>query len=183
MNTETVLLISGPQDAWSRFGTESLGLTLCNEAGKGGGAGWAGWLQLGVLKVPIQRVPLEEIRKWMKAYFTAAEKTARSVSVVQQLAEKTPLPNVAAGEIPWGTVLRQKLTRKLLKLLPEGAYVTSNLYGGGEEIFSERLGPLETRETTWRRATLADANNRLCRLLWTEDDFNGLSLSNHAPRG
>ena len=50
------------------------------------------------------------------------------------------------------------------------------------EIFSERLGPLETRETTWRRATLAGANNRLCRLLWTEDEFNGLSLASSTLR-
>ena len=78
-------------------------------------------------------------------------------------------------------MLRQKLTKKLLGLLPEGVYVTSNLFSGGEEIFSERLGPLETRETTWRRATLAGANNRLCRLLWIEDDFNGPRLTNHTP--
>ena len=35
----------------------------------------------------------------------------------------------------------------------------------------------------WRRTTLADANNRLCRLIWTEDDFNGLSLASYMPHG
>lgn len=182
MNTETVLLISAPQDFANRFEVESLGLTLCNQADRHGGAGWAGWLQSGVMNVRIHRVPLDEVRKWMKAYFASAEKRAKSVSIVEQQTEETPLPNVAAGDIPWGTVLRQKLTKKLLRLLPEGVYVTSNLFSGGEEIFSERLGSLETRETTWRRATLAGANSRLCRLLWTEDEFNGLSLASHVPQ-
>ena len=100
-------------------------------------------------------------------------------SVVEQQVDETPLPDVAAGEIPRGTVLRQKLTKKLLRLLPGGAYITSNLFSGGEEIFSERLGPPETCATAWRRAMLAGANNRLCRLLWTEDDFNGLNLASH----
>ena len=182
MGTETVLLISAPQNFVDRFEVESLGLTLCNQADRQGGADWAEWLKSGVMKVRIHRVPLEEIRRWTNAYYASAEKRAKSVSVVEQQAEETPLPNIAAGEIPWGTVLRQKLTKNLLQMLPEGAYITSNLFSGGEEIFSERLGSLESRETTWRRATLASANNRLCRLLWTEDDFNGLSLASLDPK-
>lgn len=181
MNTETVLLISAPQDFANRFEVESLGLTLCNQSDRHGGAGWAGWLESGVMKVRIHRVPLDEIRRWTNAYFASAEKRAKSVSIVERQAEETPLPNVSAGEIPWGTVLRQKLTKKLLRLLPEGVYVTSNLYSGGEEILSERLGPPETRETTWCRARLASATNWLCLLLWTEDDFNGQSLASHIP--
>ena len=181
MSTETVLLISAPQDFATRFEVESLGLTLCDQASRQGGAGWAGWLESGVLKVRIHRVPLDEIRTLLNANFASALEKAQKFSVVEQQLEEAPLPNVAAGEIPWGTVLRQKLTKKLLRLLPEGVYVTSNLFSGSEEIFSERPGSLETRETTWRRATLAGANNRLCRLLWTEDEFNGLSLASYVP--
>ena len=181
MSTETVLLISTPQNFANRFEVESLGLTLCNQADRQGGVGWAGWLESGVMKVRIHGAPPDEIRRWTTAYFAAVEKRAKSVSVIEQQAEETPLPNIAAGEIPWGTVLRQKLTKKILRLLPEGVYVTSNLFSGGEEVYSERVGPLETSENTWRRATVAGANNRLCRLLWTEDDFNGLSLASYVP--
>ena len=96
--------------------------------------------------------------------------------------KRNALPDIAVGEIPWGTLLGRKLTKNLLRLLPEGVYVTSNLFSGGEEIFSERLGSLEICETAWRRATLAGANDRLRRLLWTEDDFNGLSLASHVQK-
>lgn len=117
----------------------------------------------------------------MNAYFAVAERTTKAVAVVEQQVEEAPFPNIAAGEIPWGTVLRQKLTKKLLGLLPEGAYVVSTVYNGAEKALSEKLGPPESRETVWRRATLVGANNRLCRLVWTEDDFNGLSLASDVP--
>ena len=176
MPTENILLISGPQDFMGRFEAESLGLSLCNEASRRGGDGWAGWLEPGVLKVRIHGMSLDEIRSLMNAYFESAQKHGRSISIIEQQADATPLPNVIAGEIPWGTVIRQKLTKKLLKILPEGAYLVSNSYSEGEEIFSERLGAPETRETTWRRALISGANNRLCRLVWKEVDFNGPDL-------
>jgi hypothetical protein len=100
MSAETVFLISAPQDYMNRFEVESLGLTLCDQASKRGGAGWAGWLESGVLKVRLHRLPLEETRMLMNAYFASAEKRAKSISVVEQQAEETPLPNVIAGEIP-----------------------------------------------------------------------------------
>ena len=133
------------------------------------------------MKVRIQRVPSEEVHLLMNAYFTTAERTAKSVSVVEQQVEEMPLPDIAAGDIPWGTVVRQKFTKKLLGLLPEGAYVVSTVYNGSEEALSEKLGPPETREAFWRRAVLAGVNNRLCRLVWTDIDFNGLSLASDVP--
>ena len=178
MGTETVLLISAPQDFVNRFNPESLGIELCEAARQRGGAGWARWLESGVLKLRIRGVFLDEIRTLLHTNFTSVSENSRMLSVVAQQTNETPWPDVAAGEIPWETVHRQKLTEKFLRLLPEGVYVTSDLFNGGEEIFSERLGPLETRETTWCRAALAGANNRLCRLFWTEDDFNRLSLTN-----
>ena len=134
------------------------------------------------MKVCIRRVPLEDIRRWTNAYFASAEKRAKSVSLVEQQAEE----DAVARCCHWGNFLgygpTAKTHEKLLRTLPAGVYGTSNLFSGGEEIFSERLGPLETRETAWRRATHTGANNRLCRLLWTEEDVNGLSLANHVPQ-
>ncbi len=182
MSTETVLLIIAPNDFTSRLDVESLGLELCDAVNRRGGAGWAGWLESGALKVRIQRVPPDEVHLLMDAYFTTAEKAAKSVSLVEQQVEETPLPDIAAGNIPWGTVVRQKLTKKFLGSLPEGAYVASTVYNGTEEALSEKLGPPESRETVWRRAVLAGANNRLCRLVWTDVDFNRLNLASDVPQ-
>lgn len=178
MPTETILLISPRQDFTSRFYAESIYLSLFETATPLGGVCWAGWLESGVLRVRIQGISLDEIRSTLNVFLEGARSDGNSISVIEQQAEATPLPNVQAGEIPWGTVIRQRLTKKLLMLLPEGAYLMSNLYSPktGEEVFSEQLGSAETREATWSRAVLAGANNRTCRLVWTESDFNGPGL-------
>lgn len=125
----------------SRFGAEDLGVGLCVQASRRGGAGWAGWLESGILKVRIHGMPLDELRSLMNAYIKTMQTHGNTVSLIGQQTGSTPLPNIQAGEIPWGTVIRQKLTKKLLKLLPGGAYLVSNLGDSGREpIFSERLG-------------------------------------------
>jgi hypothetical protein len=119
----------------------------------------------------------DEIRPLMNAYIESMQRHGGTVSWIEQQTRATPLPNIQAGEIPWGTVIRQKLTKRLLKLLPEGVYLVSNSYrNGGEEIFADRLGGAETREAVWCRAQLTGASNRLCRLIWTTVDFNGPDL-------
>jgi len=182
MPPEKILLIASPGDFMSRFGVESLGQALCEEASRRGGGGWAGWLESGILKVRIHGMATDEIRPLMNAYIESMQRHGGTVSWIEQQTRATPLPNIQAGEIPWGTVIRQKLTKRLLKLLPEGAYLVSNLHGsGGEEIFAERLGAAETREAVWCRAQLTGASNRLCRLIWTEVDFNGPDLPSPNP--
>ena len=179
---ENILLISPPGDFISRFGAESLGLALCEEASRRGGGGWAGWLVSGVLKVRIHGMPLDDIRPLMNGFIESMQRNGATASLIEQQTGATPLPNVHAGKIPWGTVIRQKLTKRLLNLFPEGAYLVSNSYcSGGEEIFAERLGGAETREAVWRRAQVTGASNRLCRLLWTEVDFNGPDLPSPNP--
>ena len=175
MPTETILLISTKQDFASRFHAEGIFYLLFEDAKSLRGVCWAGWLESGVLKVRIQGVSIEKIRLSTNAFLEGAQRRGKTLSVIEQQAELSPLPNIQAGDIPWGTVLRQKLTKKLLMLLPEGAYLLSNHYSSitREEVFSEKLGKAETREETWRRAVLAGANNRTCRLVWTEADFNG----------
>ena len=165
MATKYVLLITAPQDFISRQGIESVGDGLCKQASKRGGVGWTGWLPSGVLKVRIHCISIDEIRFWMNLYFETVAKIGKSLSVVEQQVEASPIPNIDTGEIPWRTVIRKKLTKKLLKLLPEGAYLISNSYNSTKEVLSEKLGGPEKRETTWRRAVLAGANNRICRLV------------------
>lgn len=155
----------------SRFSAESLGLALCEEASRRERGGWAGLLESGILKVRIHGMPLDDIRPLMTAFIESIQRNGATVSLIEQQTGATPLPTIHAGEIPWGTVIRQKLTTRLLDLLPEGAYLVLNSYGsGGEGIFAERLGGADTREEVWRRAQLTGASNRLCRLVWTEVD-------------
>jgi hypothetical protein len=45
-------------------------------------------------------LPLEETRMLMNAYFASAMEDGKSLSVVEQQVDPTPLPNVMAGEIP-----------------------------------------------------------------------------------
>lgn len=181
MDGETVLLISGDPDAWARFQIESVGNSLTELVAREGGVAWAGWTENG-LKVRIQGFSTETLRELLDAYLAAVQKRHGASSVVEQQVPASPLPDIAAGEIPWGTVLRQKLTKKFLYALPEGACVVSNLYGGDEEIFAERVGPPESREIIWKRAVLAGANNRLCRVVWTQVDFDGVD-QNHRLEG
>ena len=183
MAMETVLLISGNQDFASRLTTETVGLSLCLEARHRGGDGWAGWLRTGDLTVRIHGFPLATFHTYMDACFASIGQTASSVRVVEKQVEKTPLPNVKAGDIPWGTLIREKLTKKLLKLLPEGAYVVSNLYAGHEEIFAVRLLGKGTRDDLWGRAVRVGANKGLCRLVWTDVDFNGPPMMPEANLG
>ena len=183
MPPENILLISTPGDFMSRFGVEDLGLGLCVQASRRGGAGWAGWLEAGLLKVRIHGMPVDELRSLMNACIESMQIHGNTVSFIEQQTGATSLPKIQTGEIPWGTVIRQKLTKKLLKLLPEGAYLVSNSGDSGREpIFAERLGGAETREAVWRRAQLTGASNRLRRLVWTEVDFNGPDLPSPHPQ-
>lgn len=145
MSTESVLLISGKPDWGSRFSMECLGLGMCECTTRRGGKAWAGWLPSGALKIRIQGLAPDEIRKMMTAYFSAIERRHGSLSVVEQQVAPAPLPNVVAGDIPWGTVICEKLTRRLLQILPEGAYIHSNDLA---RKLPERLGPpRDTRDS------------------------------------
>lgn len=71
-----------------------------------------------------------------------------------------------------GAIVRQRLTRKFLLSLPTGAYVVSNLYPNGRSAFAEQLGDGRNRMNSWNRAVAADAAQRLCQVVWTEEEFN-----------
>jgi hypothetical protein len=112
--SETVLLISGKVSWLSRFNIESAGLSLCDLARKGNGDGWAGWLPSGAMQVRLHGMSLEDIHILMDAFFVSAVKAAESVSVAERQAAAAPLPDINGGDIPWGTVIRQPLTKTLL---------------------------------------------------------------------
>ena len=180
---EKVLLISCPQDWKARFDIESIGTGLCDQVERQGGKGWAGWTDAG-LKIRLHGMPAGLLNELMTTYFDAAKKLGEAVSVAEQEVNATPLPDLDAGEIPWGTVIRRKLTKKLLKSLPDGVWLASNLIHGSEEVLLDRIGPTATREVVWKRAVLVGANNRLCRVVWYEVDFDSPNLAGrNIPKG
>jgi len=63
MSNENFFLVSGKPDWNSPAGIESIGISLCAEAKRHGGAGWAGWTDAG-LKI---RIPFVEEHRCKKA--------------------------------------------------------------------------------------------------------------------
>ena len=174
METESVLLFRVPLDASSRHRVESDLFSTALLIRQFGGKAWLGWTEADWLKLRVQATPVERTRKAVADALENLPEPLRSSVAVREEQEvaPTPLPAVDTGDVPWGTVLHEKLTKRFLGLLPEGCYVLSNCYGGAEQIFSERIGPPNAREVAWRRAKIAGANGRLCRVVWTETDFN-----------
>ena len=67
------------------------------------------------------------------------------------------------GAIPWGTVWRRKLTKRLVEALPEGASIVSLT-----TMFEEKVGPGKTRKATWDRASMAGAAHHECAIAWNK---------------
>ena len=181
MNDEVLLIVACSCNYASRANTEALALGLLNHVIRDGGAGWAGWVN-DRLNVRMQNTDFDKLQPIVVAWVHAAERDAESLTIVQQRRPKRPLPNPKA-EIPWGTVVHTRLTRKLLNQLPEGAWVISNCYARtGEPIFEQRLGFPDTREAAWHLAIEARANNRICHVAWTDIELNGPTLPNWLGR-
>jgi len=66
----------------------------------------------------------------------------------------------------------ERLTKKFLMQLPEGLYLTSNVYEEkGKPAFAENVSPLSERNKQWKRIVGALANNRLCNVFETKKDY------------
>lgn len=93
------------------------------------------------------------------------------LTVVVKSQPATPLPELTpTAPIPWGTLLNEKLTKRLLERLPVGAFVMSTVFGmDGRTVFAERIG--EDRLSLWKRAVTVGASGRACRVFWFQDDF------------
>lgn len=182
METELVLLISVPNDAWSRFTLEGIAWELVGTSATAQSRGWAGWTPAG-LKIRVEGAAINDIRRRLDNYIERVMAARGSLEVVEKEVGANPLPNVFAGDIPTGTVLRAKLTKKLFDLLPEGAGILSNCYDvDSNSTFAKWIGSARTRPALWRDAKNAGAHNRLFRLVWTELDLNGPILPSPPDR-
>ena len=169
--TETVVVLSGGEDAAARLRLEDFAILLCDQARKHGCRSTAAW-DAGSLKIRIQNgcaESLQQVFQWLGE--TAAEQGA-TVEIGADQEAGPPIRDFADAPIPWGTVVHARLTRELLCALPEGAYVVCNATPGEVAVALGRLGPFVTRARQWQNARAAGLDRTMCRVFWSEEAFN-----------
>jgi hypothetical protein len=174
--SETVVLLSGPPDAGARREMEDLAVAICDRARKRGWKACAGWKDESV-KVRLQNGEAESVGEFLQSFAARAEKSGAKMSMRE---EETASPSICALEdapIMWGTVVQARLTRDLLCGLPEGAFVASA--SDEDRVHSVgRLGPFHVRAQQWQWAQLSGLDGGMCRVFWSEDDYNAFVRSN-----
>ena len=168
--TETVVVLSGGDDAAARLRLEDFAILVCDQARKHGCRATAAWAD-GSLKVRIQdgcAESLEQVFQWLAE--TAAEQGAQIEIGADQVAGPR-IRDFGDTQIPWGTVVHARLTRELLCALPDGAYVVCNVTPGEVAVALGRLGPFVTRAQQWQTARVAGLDRTMCRVFWSEEDF------------
>lgn len=168
--TETVVVLSGGDDAAARLRLEDFALLLCDQATKHGCRAVATWDGRD-LKVRMQEdcaKSLQYVFQWLGE--TAAEQGAQvEIGADQEAGPR--IRGLTDGAIPWGTVVHARLTRELLCALPERAYVVCNATPGEVAVALGRLGPFVTRAQQWQKARAAGLDGTMCRVFWSEEDF------------
>lgn len=66
-----------------------------------------------------------------------------------------------------------KLIKRILLAAPEGAYLVSNCFHGytTAPIFEEIVAPPLDRDNQWKRIVAARADQRLCRVFATQQEY------------
>jgi len=72
-------------------------------------------------------------------------------------------------------LISKKLTKKLLMELPEGVYLSSNIYekrgGKYRPVYADTVFHLSAREEQWKKIVEASANHRLCNVFKTKREY------------
>ena len=165
MKKETVIRLRST--TWCA--AESLAGDLCRIAEREGGLAWAGW-EYPTLKVRIQGMSRARVRAAKKAVTDFAQFARMTVLLTDTEELAGPLPD-GSWSIPWGSVTRTKLTKRLLLTLPSGVYIIG-ISVRNETTFWARLDWGEDRATAWQRAVVAKAAYRLCRVAWSVEQFD-----------
>lgn len=139
---------------------------LCNFAQREGGRACARW-SCPTLKVRIQGVSRARVRVVLKALTDCCLRSAMTIVFIETQEAAAPIGDSIGAQVPWGTFVRQRLTKRLLYALPEGAYVIECK----TRLLAERLGVAEERESVWRRAVASRAAYHVCSVAWSLDQF------------
>ena|ERR1051326_8099240 len=147
-----------------------IGYAIQGEAKKAG-ASCLAWWKDGVLTIAIQDMSPSMVARLATDFTRFVTGDGKAIEIIQR--DEIPVPGgrLAESNLNPHALIRQKLTRKLLFDLPEGAFVVSNCFKGSHSSFAEQLGSAETRSQAWLRAVEARAAGRLCQVVWTESEF------------
>ena len=163
---ETVILIQSPD----RHVAEHFAIYLCRVARLSGGTSWAGWGRP-TLKIRIQGIPRAQVLAAKRMIEDCALRAKLSLDLTEMETLATPLPDVVWGAIKWGTVLKQRLTKRLLLGLPPGACVVVPPLNKKMDACDPGFFAVmedENRKDCWRRAVQAKAAYRICRVTWAD---------------
>lgn len=112
------------------------------------------------VQIDLKGINRSQIDSWVAAFGVALIKVGASINIVAMAAE-TDLPS----EIIIGEYLRERLTRKFLYSLPEGAYVMSNV-----STTTLHLKKGVDRERLWEQAVKEGIAQRTVTVVWKDSD-------------
>lgn len=163
------ILICLPRVTETYFEVEGYAIALCVFVRDAGGQASACWEGNGI-KTRIQGLSRKLVRLGTKVLINSTIAVGGTLSVIEQETDIAPMPDLEAA-LPWGTVLLRspRLTKRLIFLLPSGAYIVSRCATNGRAKFAEQMG--DYRDDAWRRAVEAMAAGRSCHLAWSVPQF------------
>jgi len=135
------------------------GDALKNMALKSGGSGRVFRLSK-LVQIDLQGVTREQVDPWIAAFGEFLIKAGASIKIVAVSTKATAPHGIIVGEY-----LRQKLTRKLLFSLPDGAYVMSNV-----STTTLQLKKHSDRERLWEQAVKDGIAQHTATVVWNASD-------------
>jgi hypothetical protein len=166
---EIVVLLADALDATTRRTLEDLAVSICDQARKRGWKACAGWTGEDV-KVRLQKGDLAAVEEFLQPFAARAEKSGAKMTLREGEGASPSICALEDAPITWGTVVQARLTRDLLCGLPEGAFVASSAEEDRAHSVG-RLGPFHVRAQQWQRAQLSGLDGAMCRVFWSEADY------------
>ena len=173
--TCTVVVVTSAANPWLKGDPDLQGLAYALKlyAEKRGGKCIVKCVK-GTMTVAILGLAPNTIAELLAAWGESIRKQGQAVQFTQR--DGVPAPSGQPGKsapLP-GTLISERLSKKFLSSLPDDCYVISNCLSGAppRPVFAERLGGIRTRAELWKRAVDAGAVGRLCKFVWTEEEFN-----------
>ena len=177
-SAETELYLYSPEPS-TRRGLEGVGLSISKQAEKRGWYASARWVDGGIT-IRLRNHDEHLLAELVQAFVRCAAKEGWTLTIVEKSAPSEPeqVGRTEAGQIQWGALIHEKLSRKLLNSLPEGAFVVSNCFARSKSIFAERVPGMRYRPGLWQKAKDVGAAGRTCHVLWSEQDFDSYRYLN-----
>ena len=143
------------------------------------------WHRRGTAVVAIQGIADVELDQMATACVHRLK--ADGAELVIQIRGNVPVPEgkKLGTSLAFGSIIHERLTKRLLMMLPEGAYVLSTISkstNAFESVFTGPVGPRSDREAVWQRAVEVGADSKICHVVWSEaelvelcDEYRALS--------